>query len=493
MKAKYVTTLITGIMVVLWAGVAFSQPPDTLWTNNYGGWLHEYFYDVRSTGDGGFIAVGLTNTSTPYSYYYVYLVKTNADGDMLWSKTHGHQYSDRGYSIQVTADGGYIITGSSEVHTGAGGLDVYLIRTDSEGDTLWTRTYGGSQSDEGETVVITPDQGYMIAGYTNSYGAGDKDFYLIRTDSNGDTLWTRAYGGAGDDLAWSVAVTPDSGFIVTGRTKSFGAGSWDVWLLRTDAAGDTLWSRTYGGYGWDSGLGVQSTVDGGFIVNGYTMSFGAGDTDYYMLKTDSSGNILWSRTYGGYHYDNGTCVRQLPDGGYLLGGYAKSFGDEDGDFWIIRTDVNGDSLWSQLYGGPGIENLNGMDITLDGGYILAGKTTSVGAYNEAWLVRIASDVTGIGFSEQALEIPIGLVLSPVTPNPVSSNLVFDLHTEISGPADISIYDISGRIAAVIHRGLLTQGTHSFLWVVSETISNGIYIIKASCGDFTATSRMTIIR
>ncbi len=480
------------ITVLLIAGLVYSQSPDTLWTNHYGSWLFDYAYDVRSTDDGGFIVVGISNSySSPY--YQVYLVKTNSDGDKLWHKTYGGAYSDRGYSIQITADGGYIISGSSEAHTGSGGLDIYLVRTDSAGDTLWTRTYGGSQHDEGETVIITEDQGYMIAGYTDSYGAGNHDFYLIRTDSSGDILWTRTYGGTGDDLAWSVAATPDSGFIVAGRTASFGAGSWDVWLMRTDAAGDTLWSRTYGGSGWDAAKEVIPTADGGFIVHGYTASSGAGNTDFYLLKTDDSGDVLWSRTYGGSNYDNGTCVRQLPDEGYLLGGYTKSFGDTDGDFWIIRTDANGDSLWSQIYGGTGVENLNGMDLTIDGGYILTGKTESCGDYSSAWLVRVAQDFTSIGEREQAQNTLPGLYLPMVTPNPVISSMVFDLNTAVSGPADVSIYDLSGRRVAVVHSGQLTEGTHSFMWVVPQTIANGTYVIMASCGDLLAVTRIVVLK
>ncbi|MCD4706476.1 MAG: T9SS type A sorting domain-containing protein [Candidatus Sabulitectum sp.] len=480
--------------VLLVTGLVFSQTPDTLWANHYGGGLWDYAYDVRSTDDGGFITAGLSNSYISGSIeLMMYLVKTNGDGDMLWYKVIGREYSDRGYSIQITADGGYIITGSSEANAGSDALDVYLVRTDSNGDTLWTRTYGGSLKDEGECVVVTEDQGYMIAGYTYSYGAGDKDFYLIRTDSSGDTLWTKTYGGSGDDLAWSVAVVPDGGFIVSGRTKSYGAGSWDVWLLRIDADGEMIWNKTYGGGSWDSGLEVQCTPDGGFIVHGYTMSFGAGNTDYYLLKTDASGNLLWSRTYGGSHYDNGTCIEQLPGGGYLLGGYTKSFGDTDGDFWIIRTDANGDSLWSQIYGGSGIEALNGMDLTLDGGYILAGKTRSYGSSSSVWLLRIEQDLTGIDESEYAQSIPSGLALSPVTPNPVLSHMAFDLNTMVSGQADVSVYDLSGRRVAIIHSGQLTEGTHSFMWTVPQTVASGTYIVRASCATLSAAQRIAVIR
>ncbi|MCD4706475.1 MAG: T9SS type A sorting domain-containing protein [Candidatus Sabulitectum sp.] len=479
------------ITVLLVTGLVHSQPPDTLWTNDYGSWLHDYAYDIRSTADGGFIMAGLSNSYTS-PYHQVYLVKADSNGNKLWHKTYGGARSDRGYSIQITADGGFIIAGSCGVGT-SDDLDVYLLRTDCDGDTLWTKTYGGSEIDEGETVVITEDQGYLIAGYTNSYGAGDKDFYLIRTDSNGDTLWTKTYGGTGDDLAWSVAAVPDGGFIAAGRTNSYGAGSWDVWLVRTDADGEMIWNKTYGGGSWDSALEVQCTPDGGFITNGYTMSSGSGNTDYYMLKTDASGNLLWSQTYGGSHYDNGTCIEQLPGGGYLLGGYTKSFGDTDGDFWIIRTDANGDSLWSQIYGGTAIETLNGMDLTLDGGYVLTGKTRSCGNVERIWLVRLAEDLTGVGESEQAQSISSGLALSPVTPNPVFSHMSFDLNTMVSGEASVSVYDLYGRCVAVIHSGQLTEGTHSFMWTVPQTVASGTYIVRASCGNLSAAKRIAVIR
>lgn len=491
MKYGIVIWIVVALVIT---GIVYSQSPDTLWTNGYGGWHWDYAYDVKSTDDGGFITTGLTNSYVSGSIYLdMYMVKTNADGDMLWYKVIGREFSERGYSIQITEDGGFIIAGSTKEYPNLDALDVYLVRTDCNGDTLWTKSYGGSLNDEGESVAITEDQGYLIAGYTNSYGAGDKDIYLIRTDSSGDTLWTKTYGGTGDDLAWSIAAVPEGGFIISGRTSSSGAGSWDVWLIRIDADGNMIWNRTYGGSGWDSGLEVQCTTDGGFIVGGYTMSSGAGQTDYYMLKIDASGNLTWSRTYGGSNYDNGTSVLQVPDGGYLLGGYTKSFGDTNGDFWIVRTDANGDSLWSQIYGGSEIEELNGMDLTLDGGYILAGRTNSLGNTSSVWLVRIAQDFTGIGESEYAQSMPSGLFVSPVTPNPVCSHMSFDLHTVVSGSADVSVYDIFGRCVDVIYSGHLAEGTQSFMWTVPQTIVNGTYTVRVSSGNICEAARIVVLR
>jgi hypothetical protein len=170
--------------------------------------------------------------------------------------------------------------------------DVYLIKTDSVGNTLWTRTYGGFVGDEGWSVQQTSDGGYIITGYTASFGAGMLDVWLIKTNAFGDTLWTETYGDTLGDGGSSVQQTTDEGYIITGSTNSFGAGSHDVYLIKTDSLGDTLWTRTYGGIFTDWGQSVQQTLDGGFIIAGGTYSFGSGNTDVYLIKTDGNGQVV---------------------------------------------------------------------------------------------------------------------------------------------------------------------------------------------------------
>jgi hypothetical protein len=207
--------------------------------------------------------------------------------------------------------------------------------------TSWWRTYGGTNSDYGCSVQPTADGGYIVAGSTASFGAGNGDVYLIKTDASGDTLWTRTYGGTSDDYGWSVQLTSDGGYIIAGYSSSFGAGDYDVYLIRTSPSGDSLWTRTYGGTSLDKGYSVQQTSDGGYIVVGYTKSYGAGDVDAYLVKTDSSGDALWTRTYGGTNSDNGHSVQQTSDGGYIIAGQTRSFGAGSLDVYLIKTDANG--------------------------------------------------------------------------------------------------------------------------------------------------------
>ncbi len=320
------------------------------------------------------------------------LVSTAAadPGDTLWTRTYGGSGGDRGCSVQQTSDGGYIIAGGTGSF-GAGG-DVYLVKTDSCGDTLWTRTYGGSSLDQAFSVQQTPDGGYIIAGDTKSCGAGLFDVYLVKTDSCGDTLWTRTHGGSDEDAGLSVQQTSDGGYIVAGLTVSFGAGSVDFYLLKTDSCGDTLWTRTYGGSDWDEGYSVQQTSDGGYIIVGQTESFGAGARDVYLVKTDSSGDTLWTRTYGGSGYDEGFSVRQTSDGGYIIAGGTNSFGGDYSDLCLLKTASSGDTLWTRTYGGSNFDKAYSVQQTSDGGYIIAGSTSSFGAGSgDVYLVKVSGE------------------------------------------------------------------------------------------------------
>jgi hypothetical protein len=187
-------------------------------------------------------------------------------------------------------DGGFVVGGSTNSF-GGGDYDMFLFRTNSDGNIIRTKTYGGKGDDIGHGVEVAADGGILLIGYSNSFGSGSNDVYLVRTDQQGDTLWTRTIGGNRDDRALTGQRMPDNGFVLVGYTQSYGAGDWDVYLIRTDAQGDTLWTRTYGGEGLDAGTFVQPLKDGGLAITGYTESFGAGGRDVFFIRTDSNGEI----------------------------------------------------------------------------------------------------------------------------------------------------------------------------------------------------------
>ncbi len=386
MKTKlFLKILLLSIPFLFYTNMIIAQG----WEKTYGGTGLDEGNSVQQTNDGGYIITGYTE-SFGSGFRDVYLIKTNANGDTLWTKTYGGTGYDDGLSVQQTNDNGYIIAGATNSF-GAVNCDVYLIKTDANGDTLWTKTYGGTDYDIGYSGQQTNDNGYIIAGYTYSFGAGMGDVYLLKTDSVGDTLWTKTFGGAGDDMGNSVKQTNDNGYIIAGKTYSFGSGMGDIYLIKTDFIGDTLWTKTYGGTGWDEGTSVQQTIDNGYIIAGTTTSFGAGGYDVYLIKTNENGDTLWTKTYGGTLDDFGWSVKQTIDNGYIIAGHTYNFGAVNSDVYLIKTNENGDTLWTNTYGGIDGDFGRSVQQTIDGGYIVAGYTNSFGAeLTDVYLIKTDS-------------------------------------------------------------------------------------------------------
>ncbi len=394
------------------------------WSQTFGGREIEASRSIQIASDGGYIIVGNTDSFGPGSVA-VYLIKTDVAGNELWSRTLGGVGNDRGYSVQVTGDGGYIITGTTGSF-GAGWFDVYLIKTDSAGNEQWSRTFGGSHHDYGYSVQMTSDGGYIIAGYTKSFGAGEEDVYLIKTNAAGNQEWSRTLGGISNDRGYSVQVTSDGGYIIAGHTSSFGAGGWDAYLIKTDAAGNEQWSRTFGGSEGDKAYSVQVTDDGGYVITGETKSFGNVNGDVYLIKTDAAGNEQWSRTFGGISSDQGNSLQTTSDGGYIIAGQTWSFGAGGWDAYLIKTDAAGNEQWSRTFGGSDWDKAYSVQATDDGGYVITGNTSSFGA-GESDVYLLKTDKNGqIIFNNQ------GALIGYLAEGKVSSCMIGEGSVTASG-------------------------------------------------------------
>ena len=327
---------------------------------------------VQQTADGGYVIAGVI-WRMGGGQSYVYLVKTDARGRKLWSKTFGQGDVNRGESVQQTQDQGYIVAGTTWSSDG-NRSDVYLIKTDRDGNEIWSRTYGGSRREEGFSVRQAMDGGFIIAGRTDSFGKGNEDVWLIKTDADGNEIWSRTYGGSRREEGFSVRQAMDGGFIIAGRTNSFGKGNDDVYLIKTDATGKSIWSKTFGGKGRDRGNSVHQTSDGGYIVAGTSWPFKEKYSDVYMIKTDENGKKVWHKTFGGRYGDYGYSVQQTADGGYIVVGNTRPFGRiGESKIYLIKTDGKGDKVWAKTFGGGGSAYGLSVRQATDGGYIIAGK------------------------------------------------------------------------------------------------------------------------
>ena len=361
--------------------------PEEEWNKTFGGADFDAASPVQQTAEGGYILAGLTESYGAGSCDG-WLVKTDFYGNEQWNKTFGGTAEDAVFSLDHTTDGGYILAGCTNSY-GAGYGDAWLVKTDSNGNKQWEKIFGGTGDDGSRSVQQTADGGYILAGGTKSYGAGSWDAWLVKTDSNGNELWRKTFGGASEDVAYSVQQTADGGYILAGRTTSYGEGPCDGWLVKTDSNGNKQWDKTFGGTGADFGESVQQTTDGGYILAGETDSYGAGSRDFWLVKIDSNGIVQWEKTFGGSGVDGADSVQQTTDGGYIIAGYTDSYVAGTRAVWLVKTDSNGNGLWNKTFGGAGNNLAESVQQTTDGGYIVAGHTDSYGAGSaDCWLIKV---------------------------------------------------------------------------------------------------------
>jgi uncharacterized delta-60 repeat protein len=385
-----ILALLSVSLVALFTQYAYAQV--VRFAKTYGGASDDRAHSVRQTSDGGYIVAGRI-MSFGAGDFDIFLIKTDANGNVQWAKTYGGTSRDIAHSVQQTSDGGYIVAGYTESF-GAGLRDIILIKTDANGNFQWAKTYGGAHWEEARSVQQTTDGGYIVAGFTRSFGPPwNGEFFLIKTDANGNLEWAKTYGGLGWDEASSVQQTSDGGYIVAGYTRSFGP-SWngEFFLIKTDANGNFQWAKTYGGLGWDEASSVQQTSDYGYIMTGLTAAFGAGAYDFFLIKTDADGSLEWAKAYGGTSYDWAFSVQQTSGGGYIVAGFTQSFGAGSADFFLIKTYANGNVQWAKTYGGASDDRANSVQQTTDGGYIVAGFTASFGAGGgDLFLIKTDAD------------------------------------------------------------------------------------------------------
>ena len=349
--------------------------PVTTWAKTYGGSTLEEAFSVQQTSDGGYIVAGVT-LSFGAGGYDAWVLKLNADGNVVWQKTYGDSGDDYPNSIQQGSDGGYIVAGYTNSF-GAGNYDAWVLKLNTDGSVAWQKTYGGSGDDRANSIQQTSDGGYIVAGYSAGVD------WVLKLNVDGSVAWQKTSGVFSQ--ANSIQETSDGGYVVASYN-----------MLKLNADGSVAWQKGYGGLGYGPALSIQQTSDGGYIVLGYTSSFGAGNGDPWVLKLNADGSVAWQNTYGGSERDIVFSIQQTSDDGYIMAGLSNSFGTGSDDAWVLKLNADGSVAWQKIYGQDSrFDEASSVQQTSDGGYILAAYTNSFGS-TDAWVLKLDSNGNILG-------------------------------------------------------------------------------------------------
>lgn len=454
---------------------------NAIWSKSYRRniWIPGMAEACQQTPDSGFIIAGGT---TDNGFSNSFLIKTNSIGDTIWTRVFvsGSTYQIRTFSVDQTNDGGYILAGSAFT---SNSYDIHLIKTDSLGNLVWSTTFGRNYNDYCFSVKQTNDGGYIATGATTNTAAGSEDVLLFKTDSAGNFVWTKRYGSIGADVGRSVLQASDGGFIIAGSTRSYGAGDADIFLIRTDSNGDVLWTKTFGGVEFDDGFTIVPTMDGGFAVVGRTRSFGMGDKDVYLVKLDSSGNELWSRAYGSAGSDEGYSVAENRDGSFILSGNTNLIGSVR--TYMVKTDTVGDSECNFANAATVVTSPTTVQTSIVVNIIPVSYTTSsmnvtVDTVPLSTLICSSGDTVGV-------DELVSDKLFCVFPNPSSEEFTISF-AQIIENGFVELYNVYGK-------KVLTEKIRNEIRkeIKPVAISSGVYFLKVYDGEKSACNKLIIKR
>lgn len=364
------------------SGILFAQPSQL----TFGTPENEESYPMVRLSNGDFILAGCTQNAG-FGGKDVFVTRTDANGNIAWSKQYGGSGDETALSVSQTPDGGFVIGGESFSSDPNG--NAFICKVDAAGGLQWWKEYGDGLYDITYSVLALVDGSIISAGLMETSPV-DYDAFLMKTDANGDTLWTRVIGVPGIEHAVNVIETSDAGFLFCGKSLSRGQGACDCWLVKTNANGDTLWTRTYGGAGWDESMDLIEQPNG-YIVCGGTNSEGNSNYDFLLMQIDFAGNLVWVKQYGGQNIEASYCVQEVPNEGYIIAGYTETYsydnsrGTDSANAWIVKTNYTGDTLWTMVYGGNRKEECFSVEVVPHRGYAFAGYTQSFGDSLQAYL------------------------------------------------------------------------------------------------------------
>ncbi|MES2285345.1 MAG: T9SS type A sorting domain-containing protein [Bacteroidota bacterium] len=451
---------------------------------NYSGAYAMDGLDVIPAKDSGFIITGKI-TNDIINDMDIYIIKTNSTGDIQWTKTYGGNMPEYSFGIlQATDSSGYFIIGYSQSF-GGGDYDTWLLKIDNFGDTLWTKTYGTWGNDQGQEIIPTSDGNYVITGGSNSPPNNSYQAYLIKIDPDGDIIWNKYYGGPNYEIGNSVKQTPDGGYIMLGITYSYGVNG-DAFLVKTNSTGDTLWTKKYGGNYLDEGIFIVVNSDSSYTFCVRDSSTAGKNIDVRIIKTDINGTIIWDKHYGGTEKDTDKMIQKTSDGGYIVSAITRSFGLSLPDMWILKLDSEGDTLWTRRFGGNDNEHCYSTRQTSDGGYIAVGKCESFSQEDGIMFLKLNS------FGRLGTEVGINEIYSDNTlsiyPNPASRIFNIDFK-EGSPPSTLNICNAKGQV--IFSQALDASNPDKNKIIDLKDSAPGIYILTIKSAEKTITKKIIL--
>lgn len=396
---KNIKNILFPLLLISFWGV-FGQ---NSFQRSYGLRGDEIIYSVCESPDTSIVMAGVTDSYLLSDKYEkrkkIYVIDTDSTGQLMWGRIYGGDHVDIAKDICPTQDGGYIITGNTrsfqpDVHEKDKSKELLVLKIDKEGNIEWSKTYGGDNHDYGFCIRQTLDGGYIIAGETNSFGSSSSDVYVLKIDYEGNIQWSKRMGGKNLEYAFEIVETYD-GYVLAGETNTFGVGQYDIFLMKIDKDGEVIWTKTYGGVSEEYGYDLEYTEDEGFVLTGSSYSFGLGKLDYYVLRLDKQGNILWGRVYGGESDDQAHSVKELKNGDLLVAGFSSSFFHQlnGEDVYVLRLSDKGVVRWSKIYGGKFGDYAVYCLESKKGDFLVAGETASFNGFDDrdTYVIRMKDE------------------------------------------------------------------------------------------------------
>ena len=462
---------------------------------------------LAQTVDGGYVVVGQA-TIFGEARGDAFVRKTDKYGREEWTKLFGGSSSDDGKDVVALNDGSSVIGGDTQSFTIGDPAQVYLFKIDSQGALLWQKDFGGAYEDQCNSIIQASDGGFIIAGNTKTETFASTDAYVIKTDSDGNLQWSKSYGGQYGEDAFDIISTSDGGYIFVGNYQE--SLNPDIHLVKIDATGNELWSKTFSTPYPDEGRSICSTSDGGYIIGGYTT--GENAKDGYLLKINADGEQQWSKSYGGPHSDYFSSVVQTPDGGYLCAGAINQFFSQEfiyDDLYVVKTDSDGNLIGEEQFGDVYDDYATGMIKTKEGGYIISGSTQLIfvsGEFTErkeSYLlgVNVDGNITEVKINDNST-IPSLFSLSQNYPNPFnpSTTIQFDispLEDQSSSYVLLKIYDVIGNELTTLVDKELTAGNYKVEFnstnVTGYKLSSGIYFYRLISGNLSIIKKMVLLK